>query len=210
MRVAPAWTLGVLAGGGSRRLGRDKAAVPFADSTLLQHCVHRLAPDGVPVIVATRPDGPGRDQGYPWVPDVLPGEGPLSGAAALLYACETPYLLLVPCDAPLLPADIGDRMLARIPGVDGVATVAGGRTWPMPTLLTVDLAPLFRALLEQGERRADAWMDHAAAALVPFEELCPNVPSERAFLNVNTPEDLARASELVAEERARVDPESAP
>ena len=210
MRVAPAWTLGILAGGESRRLGRDKATVPFEDTTLLQYVGRRLAPEGVPVIVATRPDGPGRDLGYPWVPDELPGEGPLSGAAALLCACETPFLLLVSCDAPFLPSDMGDRMLARVSGVEGVLTVANGRTWSLPALLTVDLAPLFRTLLKDGARRADAWIDHAAAALIPFEELCPDVPPERAFLNVNTPEDLARAEALLAAERVRVDPESAP
>ena len=210
MRVAPAWTLGILAGGESRRLGRDKATVPFAGTTLLQHVAGRLAPEGVPVIVATRPDGPGRDLGYPWVPDELPGEGPLSGATALLYACETPFLLLVPCDAPLLPPLIGDRLLDRAPGVDGVLAVAEGRTWPLPALLTVDLAPLFRSLLEGGARRADAWLEHAPAALIPFEDLCPGVSPERAFLNVNTPEDLVRAEAIFTEEGGRVDPESVP
>lgn len=192
MRVAPAWTLGVLAGGFSRRFGRDKADVPYGDTTLLGHAVRRLAPEGVPVIVATRPDGPGRDHGVPWVPDLVAGAGPLAGTAALLRACETPFLLVAPCDAPMLPEDVGDRLLTRIPGVDGVVTVVEGRVQPLPALLSVEMAPLFAELVNAGDRRADAWLQHAAAQVVPFEDLYPDLDAGRAFHNVNTPEDLAR------------------
>ena len=191
MRVAPAWTLGVLAGGFSRRFGQDKADVPFGDTTLLGHTIRRLAPAGVPVIVATRPDGPGRDAGVPWVPDVIPGAGPLSGAAALLGACETPYLLVVACDTPFLPADLGDRFLSRVPGVDGVVLSAEGRPEPLPCLLSAELGGTFCDLLEAGHRRADAWLAHAAAQVIPFAELFPDLEPGRALHNVNSRDDLA-------------------
>jgi len=142
-------------------------------------------------MVGTRPDGPGRGQGVPWVPDLIPGAGPLSGLGALLQACETPFLLLAPCDAPRLPSDIGDRLLTRIPGVDGVMLVVEGRHQPLPALLSVELAPLITDLVKAGERRADGWLDHAAAGLIPFEDLYPDLDPRAAFHNVNTPEDLA-------------------
>ena len=210
MRVAPAWTLGILAGGFSRRFGSDKASVSFNGSTLLQHMASRMAPQGVPVMVATRPDGPGRDCGHPWVADLIPGEGPLSGTAALLEACETPFLLVTPCDMPVLPPDLGDRMLSFVPGVDGVLATTSERTWPLPAFLSVDCAPVFRSLLERGKRRADAWLDELPAALVPFRDLCPEVSAEQAFMNITAPEDLPRASALLRSAPLSVDPESGP
>ncbi len=210
MRVTPAWTLGILAGGFSRRFGRDKATVSFAGTTLLEHVAARMAPDGVPVTVATRPDGPGREFGHPWVPDLLPGEGPLSATAALLEACETPFLLVLPCDMPALPPDLGDRMLDFASGVEGVLPTTPDRTWPLPALLSVDCAPLFRSLVARGERRADAWLGEAPAALVPFTELCPGADPERALINITTPEDLERAVAVLRPRRQSVDPDSTP
>lgn len=196
LRVTPAWTLGVLAGGRSQRMGRDKASIPFGPTTLLEHQVARLAPPGVPVLVGTRPDGPGRDLGLPWVADIEPEAGPLSSVPALLLACETPWLVLVPCDAPLLPEDTGDRLLEFAGGVEAVVLARGGRSEPVPALLSVDLEPLVRACLEAGERRLDGWHDRAACAVVPFERVWPEVEPETALLNVNTEDDLRQARSL--------------
>ncbi len=197
MRVAPAWTLGVLAGGRSRRYGSDKAAALIGGRSLLEHQIRRLAPPGVPVLVGTRPDGPGRDAGAAWVPDLAGAEGPLASIGALLAAVETPFLLAVPCDAPLLPPDLGDRMLSRATGVDAVLLTVDGVVEPFPAFLSRDLAPRIAHLLAMGERRAAAFVDHAVCALVPFETLYPGLLPDEVLLNVNTPAEHARADRLL-------------
>lgn len=201
MRVTPAWTLGILAGGRSRRLGHAKAEILYGSLTAVQHVARRLAPPGVPTLVVTRPDGPGRNLGLPYVEDVLPGEGPLSGMAALLSACETPYLLAVPCDQPLLPPDLGDRLLRHARGTEAVVLSVNDRVEPMPAFLSTELATLLHQLLSEGERRADAWLARAPGAVVPFAHLYPGLRPEDVLVNVNTPEDLARALDLLAADR---------
>lgn len=192
-RVAPIWSLGILAGGYSTRMGRDKASLPFGDVTLLDHVRRRLVPDGVPARIATRPDGPGRDAGLPWVPDVLPGEGPLSGIAALLQDAPTPFVLVVPCDAPCLPSDLGDRLLSCAPSVDAVLLSDAGRVQPLPALLSRDLGPVIAGLLAAGERKAAAYVDRVPCAIVPFDRLWPGLDPAEALMNVNDEPALLRA-----------------
>jgi molybdopterin-guanine dinucleotide biosynthesis protein A len=67
-------------------------------------------------------------------------------------------------------------------------------------LVASGLAPRVRELLGRGLRRADAFHAHARCRVVSFETLFPGRDAGVAFFNVNTPDDLARAEQLVASE----------
>lgn len=192
------WTLGILAGGYSRRMGgRDKAALRFRGHTLVEHQARRLAPVGVPVLVGTRAGGPGDTGPHPRCYDDPPGGGPLVSCAALLEACRTPWLLVVPCDQPLLPPDLGGALCARaLPG-RSVLLAAGGRTEPFPALLPRTLAAGLRRLAGTGERRALAHADLVEPVVLPFETLYPALDAGDALLNVNHPVDWERARRLL-------------
>ena len=119
-RIAPQWSLGVLSGGESRRMGRDKSQVPFLGRPMIEHVIRRLAPEGVPVLVSTRSGGADPPPFTLRIDDKHPGLGPLAGISALLEATVTPFLLVVPCDLPNLPSDTGDRWLHHARGRDAV------------------------------------------------------------------------------------------
>jgi molybdenum cofactor guanylyltransferase len=195
-RIAPAWSLGVLVGGRSSRMGRDKATAPFLGGTLLGRVVERLAPPGIPVLAAAAKDGPELRPGVRRVDDPVEGGGPLFGAAALLAAAETKFVLIVPCDMPFLPRDLGDRMLRLVQGTDAALFVVDGRVEPFPAFVATDLAPVFADLLNRGLRRADAWRECVAAAYAPFQDQYPKVDPARAFFNANDPASLAKAEAI--------------
>ncbi len=74
----------VLAGGGSRRMGRDKAGIEVAGSSLLSRTRTALTAalgSGAPVVTVGSPGDP---RPGPWVPDLRPGAGPLAGLEAAL------------------------------------------------------------------------------------------------------------------------------
>lgn len=167
-------------------MGQDKADLVLEGQTWVQHLANRLAPPGVPVVVATRdPNGPGADSGYPVVVDAIPGAGPMAAMEAVLGAIQTPYALFVPCDMLSLPADLGDRMLRFVPGVHGVVARLGEQIQPFPVLLADDLREPMRAWLRAGFRRADHWLDHVPARIVPYAELFPGDPTGRGLANLN-------------------------
>lgn len=192
-RVVPAWTLCVLAGGFSRRMGCDKALATFRGATLLERCVRRLSKPGVPVLVATRePGAPGWQAGYPLAYDLLPGEGPLSAMAGALKRVETPYALFVPCDMILLPPDLGDRLLPYASGMAGAAFVREGRVEPFPALVSAEAGDELESFLLAGERRADVWIRRLPARTVPYERVFPEDPGALGLSNANDGESLKR------------------
>ena len=108
----------ILAGGRSRRMGGDiKALMPLAGKSLLQHVIDRVAPQVDELYLSVEQPAPGFDRfGLEQVPDPKPGSnGPLGGLLASLEraaadGCD--WLLLAPCDAPFLPADLAELLHA--------------------------------------------------------------------------------------------------
>lgn len=196
-RVAPAWSLGILAGGQSQRMGTDKAALLLNGVTFIRFLANRLAPAGVKVMIATRADGPGHEPGFAVVHDQFPLTGPLAGMLTLLEAAETPFVLVAACDTPFLPPDLGDRLLHHATGVSAVLLSLEGQLEPLPVLLSTDLAPTLRRLVESGERRALAYWDEVPCAVVPFEGLYPGEEARLVLMNVNTPTLLTEARKRI-------------
>lgn len=191
--VSESWTLAILAGGFSRRFGRDKADAALGGAGLLDHAVQRFGRGAREILVATRPDGPGRDRGLRCVFDDVPGAGPLAGTAAVLRASTTAWTLIVPCDAPLLPPSLPRVMLAASADVDAVVLSSGGFLQPLPLLLARSMAGRLERLVREGARRMDAWRCAGSFRVLPFETAFSGERPEQALLNVNTEADLAMA-----------------
>jgi len=113
----------ILAGGrGSRMGGVDKGLQNFRGMPLALHALMRLSPQvGSVMINANRNLSAYESFGMPVWPDGLADyAGPLAGFLCGLERCETPWLLTVPCDTPLFPADLASRLAAAaaIQGAD--------------------------------------------------------------------------------------------
>lgn len=89
----------VLCGGQSRRMGQDKALLPFRGTTLVEHMAKLVQ---TATGSATLVGEPGRyaELGLPVLADPQPDSGPLAGLVALLAATEAELNLVVPCDMP--------------------------------------------------------------------------------------------------------------
>ena len=181
----------VLAGGHARRMGqRDKGLVSFAGKPLVAHAIAALQPQVATVMIsANRNIERYRAFGYPVVQDADPGYlGPLAGIATAMREAHTPWLLLVPCDMPLLPADLGERLchcVAKL-GAEGCAVRAAGRPQPLCALLHRDLAAAIDSVLASGRRAVLDWAATRALGWCDFSDEAP------CFLNLNTPADVAR------------------
>src|SRR6202011_1924317 len=112
-------SLVILAGGLSRRMGRDKASLPAGDGTLIEHLARRLAPVVDETIVA---GGPGRPTlpGVRMIEDRYPGLGPLAGIHAGLAAASFPHVWVVGCDLPDADPALADLFLGLADGYDAV------------------------------------------------------------------------------------------
>lgn len=182
----------VLAGGrGSRMGGVDKGLQAFQGMPLAMHAMLRLAPQvGHLMINANRNLAAYESFGVPVFPDAT-GDfaGPLAGFVAGLEQCETPYLATVPCDSPLFPVDLVNRLAAALAEANAEIAVAcapeGGelRAQPVFCLMKSELLESLLRFTQAGGRKIDRWTAQHLSVEVPFDE-------ERAFFNANTIAEL--------------------
>jgi len=187
----------VLAGGKSTRLGRDKTRLVFSGRSLLERAVALLRQVADEAWVSgTDPADLGCDA--PWLPDDVPGQGPMGGILTALNRLGGPVLALA-CDMPLMRAEVLEKLVrARSARPSGaVATMyqdaATGRLEPLVAVYETDAAGLLS--------RSAAGGRFALSRAVPPEHrlVVPRGPGmSRAFLNLNTPGDLEELTALAA------------
>jgi molybdopterin-guanine dinucleotide biosynthesis protein A len=206
MTTAQSITALILAGGrGSRMGGIDKGlqnfrGLPMALQTLMRLQLQSLPPQDI-LINANRNLAAYESLGAAVWPDTLDGfAGPLAGFLTGLERCETPLLLTVPCDTPLFPLDLIERLHAAMVEEEADLAMAAareedGQVRPQPVfcLLKVDLLDSLVAFTHQGGRKIDAWTGQHRCAIVPFDR--PQDAPE-AFFNANTHEELLKLENL--------------
>ena len=110
----------ILAGGTSRRMGRDKTTVTLFGRSLIQHVYEKAARVFDNIIILSRHHGHFEGIDAPVLPDVLPQRGAMVGiASALLYA-STPYVFILACDMPNLNEKTLAYMAGEVHGEDVV------------------------------------------------------------------------------------------
>jgi molybdopterin-guanine dinucleotide biosynthesis protein A len=178
----------ILAGGLSRRMGRDKAALPAGDGTLLEHLVRRLAPTGDETIIAGGSLTP-KIEGVRLIEDRYPGLGPLAGIHAGLIAARFPEVFVVACDLP----DVAPALVALLRGLaagrEAVVPRIDGQPQGTCALYQRTLAPHIEALLEAGERSVKSLLATCQVRYVDADEVRAVDPELRSFRNINTVAD---------------------
>ena len=188
----------VLAGGHSRRMGTDKARLEFRGQPLLPALVERLAAACSGGVIAvkragqTLPDLPPETR---VVDDLLPDLGPLGGLLTGLTIAPTPWVLLVACDLPLLDAGLIDWMRRHPAWADVVLPMRDEHAEPTHAIYGVRCLGAIKRSILSGELGMGAWLGSLRVARIAEAEWRAVHPSGASFLNVNTPDDLARAEQ---------------
>lgn len=129
----------VLAGGGSARMGRDKALLEWQGKSLLAHAAATLSQECAPVCISS--SNPAHQlPGHRRISDEGGAKGPLGGLAAALAEIDCEWLQLLPVDMPGMTVE-GLRILqeARKGGIEAVIFRAGGRLQPQVACFRGDL-----------------------------------------------------------------------
>lgn len=187
----------ILAGGrGTRMGGRNKAMVMLGGESLLQRATGRLGPQVAALAVNTNTT---LDTTLTQVPDSIAGHaGPLAGVLAALdwgAAMGARHVVTVPVDVPFFPCDLVPQLLLAGESHPVGLAIAAAEDGLHPTfgLWPVDLRPELTTALADGMRKVTDWTDQYGAARAYFPTTVPS-----SFLNVNRPEDLARAEAALA------------
>lgn len=181
----------ILAGGMARRMGGDdKGLVELNGKTMIEHTIDRIKPQVKEILInANRNQTRYAEFGFKVISDEHTGFlGPLAGMISAMGQTEADYLLVVPCDCPLLPLDLVPRMLAAIKTENAEIAVASDGEYEQPVVLLLKpcLRDSMKAFLEAGERKVDFWYAKHHFVVESFAD------QANAFVNVNTPEQKQR------------------
>ena len=180
----------ILTGGSSRRMGRDKALLPFEGETLLQCLIDRFAVMGV---VGVSVDRAGR---FPFenameLPDAFPGAGPMNGVVSGFRETEETAMLLTAVDLPYGDPSLAARLTALLDGADACLVRRGVKgIEPLFAVYARSCLPAAEDCLLGGRKSLRALLDAVNVRYVSPEDL-REFDLERIFTNVNTPEEYA-------------------
>jgi molybdenum cofactor guanylyltransferase len=214
-RTPPSISGILVAGGASRRMGRDKRTLAVDGEPLIVRVARVVAGLCDELVVATRRGDPfDRDLLAPfapvWVCDAYSNAGPLAGIQAGAAAARGGLLFVVAVDMPLLTPSVLRLLVDRAAERSDVEAVVMRSERGLEPLLAVyrpTVEPVARALLDAGERRAAALLDRLRVTSVGPDEWQLAAQGRDVALNVNEPADLEWVSELHAE-GTRADPDS--
>lgn len=194
----------ILAGGRSSRMGSNKALLKLGNDSILGHVVRRFSPQVATFAINAAVPFPGFENHCHLV-DAADGQlGPLAGILTGMrhYSELKPqvsHFASAPCDSPFLPSDLVSQLAAACPGTETIVIVASlERRHPVFGLWPVSLADdLERWLVDDGNRRINAFLDRHHTVTVDFQALRTPHGALDPFYNINTPEELAHASAFV-------------
>ncbi|HET7011134.1 MAG TPA: molybdenum cofactor guanylyltransferase [Anaerolineales bacterium] len=193
-------TLAVQAGGLSRRMGTDKGLVLLAGRPLVVHVLDRLKPLADESLVTTN-----HPEGYAFLglrmaSDAEPGAGALAGLATALEAASGERVILVACDMPFVQPKLVRRLLELAEDHDAVVPRRAGEFEPLLAVYRRRCLEPIREALAAGKNRVISFFPSVRLRPVDEAEWSPLDPAARSFFNVNTPEDVAIAERMLAED----------
>ena len=199
------FTAVILAGGRATRMGGvDKGLISVNDRPMIAWVIDGLRPQVAAILIsANRNRDNYAEFGYPVIDD---GDdefrGPLAGLASCMQAATTPYIVLAPCDSPLLSGDLVPRLYAALSATGSRIAVAhdGNRLQPVFAVLESGLLDDLTRYLDGGGRKIDQWYDRHGYAIVDFSDVAGS------FSNVNAPADKRVIEDKLAQRvKARAD-----
>ena len=196
MSERPALLGAVLAGGRSRRYGRDKATVEVGGRAMLERATSTLL--GVTeavVVVSSRPVS--LPAGTSVIPDQHQDVGPIGGLHAALLEASARGLdgvFLLACDLPLVDSDVVRSVISAGHGARACAPARGDGVEPLCALWRTDVLPEIESRIATGRFALHGLFSAVGGRRV---EALAHADGTSAFLNVNTPDDRALAETLL-------------
>ncbi|MGD0233421.1 MAG: molybdenum cofactor guanylyltransferase [Syntrophorhabdales bacterium] len=188
----------ILAGGRSRRMGRDKATLPFKNRPIIKY-VHGIVKQVLSeVLIISKHHAAIEGIESPILKDIIPKDGSLVGiASALLYA-TTDYVFVFGCDMPFLRKEAIIHMMGQVHGEDIVIPRTDAGYEPLHAVYSRSCLPHMLRAIDHNRIKITDLLPFLSVKVVREPALFLN-KGVSIFTNINTEEDLALAERLISE-----------
>jgi molybdopterin-guanine dinucleotide biosynthesis protein A len=184
---------GILAGGASRRMGRNKALLPFRGKPLIRHQLDVLSPMFSEILISANDPAPYAPFSFRVVPDLFAEPCSLSGIHALLKAATAPRVFVVACDLPFLHAGLIRKMLDVTREFDVVVPETADGVEPLHAIYARTCLPAIETAAAYAHWKVSAfypgvWVDRLEVDVNDWR-----VDGRSPFTNANTPDEWKQA-----------------
>lgn len=185
--------IGILCGGKSRRMGRNKAELEWNGATLLAHLASSMLKDDRKLYLSVADAGSLAEPFRPYaVEDGWKDCGPLGGIASVLNAADTEAVFFCAVDMPYVSLQTVEYLEQCLTEEDdGVCFVDGERMHPLCAIYRKRFTPVIEKQLASGDYRMRKLAANDRIRKVPFD---PGILCEKTLWNLNTPDDYAKAA----------------
>lgn len=183
----------ILTGGASRRMGRDKAMLPYKGKTMLQYLIDKYSVLG-PIVVSVNEAGRFPFTGAAEKTDRFPGLGPLNGILAGFEDGEEELLFMTGTDLPFGDIALVKKLISLMGTADACIIRQGKKDFePLFALYRRSCAAVARDCLSAGKKSIREMLDKLNVRYVSPEEL-PDFDLGHILMNVNTMEEYSLIS----------------
>jgi len=196
-------SLAIQAGGQSSRMGTDKALILFKGQPLIERIIQRLKPIADEILITSNQPEDLLFLGYPVYPDLYPGLGALGGLYTALYYSQNPVVLIVATDMPFPSLALYQKQIEFLAAqaMDVVIPASHEGFEPFHAVYRREAClPAVKQALEIGQKRMISWFPDGKVRVLSVEEVKTYDKRVRAFININTFEELTQAEMLDDEE----------
>jgi molybdopterin-guanine dinucleotide biosynthesis protein A len=189
----------ILAGGKSRRMGQDKAFLPFGTGVLIERVIEVLHQVTEDVILITNTPELYQRFGLPMFSDVIPDAGSLGGIYTGLTAAKASYSLCLACDMPFAkPAFL--RFLCEMAAAADVVIPRNAEDFqPLCAVYSQVCREPIRQKIDAGRLKITGFFDQVRVRVIEGELLTRYDPHDVMFFNANTPEEYEQARRMLGE-----------
>lgn len=193
------FTVAIIAGGQSSRMGRDKAFLELGGQSLIERVIAASADLGQSetILVANKPEEY-RHLGLPMYTDVIPGKGSLGGIYSALARSTNPAALVLACDMPFIKTDLLRFMIAQLDqDTDIVVPRVAGYPQALHAIYRKTCLPPIRQQLDDNRLKIIRFYQLMRVRYLDEADCAPYDPDGLSFTNLNTPAELERARQLI-------------
>ena len=190
----------IQAGGKSTRMGGSpKALIELGGKRIIERIINVLSSEISDLLVVTNTPELYGFLGLPMVHDVFPDHGSLGGIYSGLKAAKGEYAFTVACDMPFLHRGVVRLLLARAEEADVVIPKLGEQFETLHALYGKACLSHMEELLLAKRLKIIGFFDKVRVKIIPEDEVARFRDPEICFMNVNSPEDLVRGREILAQ-----------
>src|SRR5262245_58861904 len=183
--------------------GQPKALMELGGRRIIDRVVDVMRAVTDDLLIVTNTPELFASLGLPMVPDVFPDHGSLGGIYSGLRAASGDAMFTVACDMPFLNPEVVRLVIDRAPLADVVVPLTGGRPETLHACYAKSCLQPIEARLKSGRLKVAGLLDELRVLAIAEEEVARFGRPDIIFMNVNTPDELAHAREILAAVDAR-------